>query len=919
MENTTSSPVENKDNIEVKINSQFNEEKWTRVGPKDVSISRFSLLDTILQQAKNEHFLDKLKELSIAHLEDYEQSVAARYFLGMIALKKNLPDETIYLKQLLDQFQEISKWAVVEYLADQMLQVSENRTILRAKATALEKLGKSKEVIPVLEKLAKIDRKNPDIAMKYADAIINEDVDKAVLFYKQAAEAYTKSLQFEKLKIVWNKLADLTPEDLPFFKKIERILSGHRQKEILSELYAQLTIHYIEKDDLDNIINLSKKVLEYNPNYLRFKKELVEAYKKKYKDHSLLEDFVRYSNLLNNKKNILNAIQDFETNIVFDKGNYVFHRSWGVGKIKELNTSEMIIDFKDKEAHRMDIQMALKSLKPLTEDHFWVVQFEKPKELENMFKTDILSFFKLMLSSFGNKVSVNDIKVELMDKYVPTKDWSKWWTKTRNQLLKDNLINISPQKKDIIELYETPVTPSDQFIEKFQVAQGFDERAAVFIATMKNPDEAMDALEYMQPFFKESLRSFDYIVRISSIFILDLMQEVMGDDEHYYAPEILRDIVSDLKKMNVVEAAMVGDKLKYTDLKKSFSSLVKANHPDWQKIFVELLLQTPVKIHKLLFSDLVEFGNPANIQEFFNRIRKDARGNVEVFLWAMKNLLTGGIHVENLPMEEQLLSFFRVLKLIPKLEPKGTKLKNAAKEIFLGATHEDLIKNITLYAKGSIRKFISLSKDITFFSDYEKEQVYQYLKAINPELVDEDVDSKQSVHTAFDAIIKSGGTFASQDAIDAMQKELDHIVKVEMPANSKEIGLAQEKGDLRENSEYKAALEHQIILQATITRLENQLKTVNLLAANQVNVDEIRIGTKVKLKDMKTDDIFVYSIMDQWDADVDKGIISYKSPLGNSLMKGKKGEKVAFGSGDSEQHFEILSIDKALDNEGRLI
>ena len=301
---TSSESDLSENSIEGKVQSQFNEEKWTRVSAKDVSISRFNLLDSILQQAIEEDFLDRLKEMSKEHLLEYEPSVAGRYFLGMIALKKNLPDEIVYLKQLLDQFQEISKWAVVEYLSDQMLQVSENRTILRAKLTALEKLGKIKETIPVLEKLARVDRKNPDVAFKYADAILDEDIDKGIQFYKQAAEAYAKSLQFEKLKTVWNKLVDLIPADLQFFKKIERILSGHRQKEILADLYVQLAYHFIRTEDLDHIILLSHKVLEYNPNYLRFKKELVETYRKKYKDHSLLEDFIRYSGLLNNKKNI---------------------------------------------------------------------------------------------------------------------------------------------------------------------------------------------------------------------------------------------------------------------------------------------------------------------------------------------------------------------------------------------------------------------------------------------------------------------------------------------------------------------------------------------------------------------------------------------------------------------------------------
>lgn len=927
MDNATEAKMENEKmgnsinkDLDAKIQSQFNEEKWTRVSAKDVSISRFNLLESILNQAIAEKSLEALKDASKKHLEDYEPSVAARYFLGMVSLKQNLPDEIVYLKQLLDQFQEISKWAVVDYLADQMLQVSENRTILRAKSTALEKLGKTKEAIPILEKLARVDRKNPDVALKYADAIIDEDLDKGVQFYKQAAEAYAKTLQFEKLKAVWNKLVELVPDDLTFFRKIERILSGHRQKDILADLFVQLAHHYLKKEDVDNVLLLCKKILEYNPNYVRFKKELVETYRKKYANHSLLEDFIRYSGLTNPKKNILNAIQDFETNIVFDRNNYVFHRSWGVGKIKEINTSEMIIDFHDKNEHRMEIQMALKSLKPLKEDHFWVYQFEKPEELKKLFEDDIVSFFKIMLTSFNNKLSLGEIKMEIVDKYITLRNWSKWWSKVRATLLKDNLIGVSPQKKDIIELYEISVTLSDQLIEKFQAAQNFDDRLAAAIATLKNPDDLIDAIEYMQPFFKESMRSFESEIKLQSLWTLDMLHEALGDEDRFYSEESKSELVKEFSAMSVKEISDLGSKIKYPEIKKYFARWVKSYHDQWPKVYVELLLQTPIKIHKTIITDLIDAGKDEQIQEFFVALRKDSRGNAEVFLWTMKNIFQNAWDIENIPYEELLLEFFRLIRSIPKLEPKGTKLKNAAKDILIGSLKDDLIHYIKKYATDSIRKIVSLFKDVAVLTEYEREQVIKSLKEISPEQFTDSDEGERSIKVTnlLEQLQKSGGTIASQDAIRKMQKEMDHLVKVEIPENSKEIGVAQEKGDLRENAEYKAALEHQVILQSNLQKLENQLKSVIQVVGSQIPTDEITVGSKVRLKEVKTGDIFVYSILDQWDADVDKGIISYKSPLGAAMLKARKGGMVKFGSGSDEQNLEVLSIEKALDDDGNL-
>ena len=95
----------------------------------------------------------------------------------------------------------------------------------------------------------------------------------------------------------------------------------------------------------------------------------------------------------------------------------------------------------------MNIQMALKSLKPLTEEHFWVYQYEKPDEIKKLFNDNLDEFFKILIRSFGNKISMNELKEELVDKYVPANSWSKWWIKARAAILKDNLIAISPEEK----------------------------------------------------------------------------------------------------------------------------------------------------------------------------------------------------------------------------------------------------------------------------------------------------------------------------------------------------------------------------------------------------------------------------------------------------------------------------------------
>ena len=908
-------------NLESKIQNQFNEEKWTRISTKDVSISRFKLLESILEETIQEDKISALKSASKDHLSGYEASLSARYFLGMLALKDNSPEDLHYLKQLLDQFQNLSKWAVVDYLCDKILVQSENRAVLRAKSTALEKLGKTKEAIPILEKLAQIDRRNPDIAFKYADAIISDDIDKGIQFYKQSAETYAKNLQFDKLKTSWGRIVDLVPEDFSFYRKIERILSGHRQKEILADLYIQLTHHYIKKGDIDVIISLCKKILECNPNYSRFKNELLKAYREKYKDHSLLEDFIKYSGLLNTRKTVTNSIQNFETNIVFDKDNYVFHRSWGVGKTTSINTEEMIIDFKDKQEHKMNIQMALKSLKPLREDHFLALQYEQPQQLSEYFKDDITKFFKILLSSFGGRISLNELKPMICERYIPEKVWSKWWSKTRSEILRDNLIGISPQRKDIIELRDSPITQSEKYIEKFQGASSLEEKLSIAAEAQKESSDMTDFMEYMIPFFKESLKSIDTESRIQSIIILEMIGDYLKEEDRIVDESGKNLIIDEMKEFSVEKCVKFGSQLKTSEILHKYIKWLKKYRNDSEEIYSQLLFKVQVKYHKSLIADLIAEKKWDFLNKFFSQLCKKASTYPDIFLSNFRALVYKHWEIPGIELDDHSLSFFRLMNQLQKIESKGTRLKGIVKELIMGSGQKDFLKFIDQKSKeGSVRRFVSLLREVGFLNELEKSKFINILTQKYSEEFQDEHKLKSDIH--IDDLMKEskkkGVGIASQNAISRMHKELDRILQVEIPANSKEIGIAQEKGDLRENAEYKAAMERQAILQASVSKLKTELEELLPIVGAYIPKGEVTLGSKVKLNDKQNKDLFVYSIMDKWDADIDNGIISYESPLGKALLGHKTGDIVEFGTEARKQELEILEITNAVNHEGSL-
>ncbi|MCX7999416.1 MAG: transcription elongation factor GreAB, partial [Leptospiraceae bacterium] len=311
-----------------KLTTLFNEEIYIRVDASNIPVTKFKIYDDLLKNYRAQNQLEAIISILNDHLQDHPDSVAAHYMLGMVYLTLNRIDESGHLKILLEQLKQHNKWTIIEYVTEQILQFGEQRLALKFKAEALEKLNKNKELKVVLEKLAKHDRKNPEIAKKYALSILDQDKPKAITYLKQAAESFARAKDYQNLEEIWPILVENNYEDTAFIEKVERILLGNRDRSRIVILLTPIMEMYKILEDVDKTIYYLKKILEYEPFSSKARNDLVRAYRQKYKNHSLLNEFLKLSEIGNTKKPIKTCIANFERNIVFDTNNYVLHRNW---------------------------------------------------------------------------------------------------------------------------------------------------------------------------------------------------------------------------------------------------------------------------------------------------------------------------------------------------------------------------------------------------------------------------------------------------------------------------------------------------------------------------------------------------------------------------------------------------------------
>ncbi|MCL2155438.1 MAG: GreA/GreB family elongation factor [Leptospirales bacterium] len=893
-----------KEKIMEKLLSLFKEEAWGRLDFKDVGISRFKILDDIFNSIIEDHVEDEAIKICKEQLDEQPGSISASYIAGLLGHELERIDEKKHLRRLIEKFTENHKWAVVEIISEKILEYGESGFALRALATSLERLGRNKEAIPVWESLLKIDRFDAQVAKKLALATVNQDQEKSIQYMKLSIEGFIKSKHFDEIPSLWQKLATVSIDDVQFFERIERMLVDAKQPDLAADLLKTLLNKYRDDNNPDKAIEFLKKVLNYRPEDMHSRRELIKLYEVKYGDHSQFSQFLKLSKLNNFKSPVKFAIQDFEKNIVFDKGNYVFHSSWGLGKIDNIDGEGIVVTFRDKANHSMSIQMALNSLRPITKDHIYVMKYEDPNTLNEIFKNDFMQFFELLIKSYGGEILADDIKSELIPDFVEEKNWVKWWSKARTQIRKGPIYGVSDKKKNLIYMRDKPVTFADELLGKFIGTASFSERLNIAIEFINNIDkkEGEEVASYLIDYFMEQIKGDSNTRQILSYFILSdlLSYSVSSKIKLDQAKERIISFIKDSHDLPFISI-----KITSYDYKKNFVNLIVANRDDWAHVLFELLFETPVRIHKYIVNILMRSHQYNTINHFIDRIIPEAKQYPDIFIWVAKNIFIGTWNYDWLdyPEENLVLSYFRLMNELKKIEVDGNRLKNLMTNIICDDNFEALKRIVNRYDHQLVGKIFDIFENLSYI---EKSQLEKF-----EEIVKSRFDNIQSSSDAIEEEWKSDieKLIVSKEGYDRKKAELDQMRNVEMASLSNELSnVANASSDIRENVDYNTLMEKQTVLQLAISRIDEEMKKADILDPEKINTDCVNIGTKVLLSGDERSS--AYTILGPWDADFEKGVLSYRSPIAKAILGKKLGDDVTFRIDDKVQSFKIMSIER---------
>ncbi len=889
------------------VNELLNEEKWTRAAINNYTVANFQELDEIVNRVTEEELQDEVRELCEEHLQHTKNSIIALYISGLLDLARQSMDDA-NLSLLTKIFTDNHKWNIVEYLANRMLEFGENRFALRILADVYRNENETTKLHDVWERLIRVDFEEADIVKHLAEIReANGETDEAVSYYKKALHRYITKKSFSSVKEVWHKLVQLAPGEAEFFyhaeSKIARTISTERAVQLLEDLYP----HFKQNQDWDRGIELLKRVLAYDSKNPWARKEIVECYEARHADHSNLDEYIRVSNINQNWRPIQEAIADFEKHISFDTGNFVFHRSWGIGRIRSIEGDDITIDFAKKRGHKMSLKMAINALDVLPKDHIWVLRAVwKREKLHDLVKKNPIWALKTVIRSLGNSADMKKIKAELVPSILSAGEWSSWSTKAR-QILKTNPdFGTLTDKVDHFVVRDQPITFEEKTFNKFKAEKTFFDRVKTieeFIDYIQDEGDGIDSeffremFEYFAAFIRNPAQVNEYV--ISSVIVLrDIVTKfpfLKGDLE--------LDFDSFYQQIDDLEG--VFSRIESTDLKKRFLSLVRKVDKNWGPVYARLL---PYHLSRDILVDLDRHHQSDLILAFIGRVHENYRDMRESFVWLVRNTSDDPWFDQlGITLEKRLIAMVHILDMTFRDIDNGKDVSYNRK--INKQAHAYLMKDGTLPDFLDTADEEAVSRIFTLISD---------VKEMDPK---ELLDLKQRVLTRFPHFRFYGEDVVEQSTrkvlyctapkYDAKQAEYKYLQEVEVPQNSKEIEQAREYGDLKENAEYKAAKERQDSLNNRAARIKTELEQAHVVKPADVSGEEVAFGTKVTLHDLENDTQLVYSILGPWESDPDNGIINYQSPLGNKLLHHKAGDELDFVINEKRYHLAVKSVDVA--------
>ena len=599
----------------------------------------------------------------------------------------------------------------------------------------------------------------------------------------------------------------------------------------------------------------------------------------------------------------------------FHKGALVLSAAWGLGEVKSIDYfyRRVVVDFRVRKGHQLTYDAACETLVLAPEDHILVTQRADPNRIAMMLKDQPAEFVKEMLRSFGD-MPITRLE-ELCSQYgfVKQANWKKFWEGARGDLRKDKFVEIPTRRADPIHLKAAVEDYGDMWFKA--LAQQRDPKSILSSVrelqgvgrTKALDDETRAIVAERLAFALKAARGVDDALYARIAFCMDdlkLDSENVAKARAYLWAKGLKDEERYLAAARTLPARETG----------SLVAFLTAEDRETTKR--QLFAVLPQMCFPLLSETLAHFRKDADCGEAVAALLRQPSAPA-----TLVTLILGRHDSHEEFYREQRA--FAAREAAPG-EEKVAKGWECLPDFITLLTHaialgegkqggetlrmQNVIRRLFADAKWleGIFKQLKPADQALFFERFQASIAWDpsthhlivvRMTHIAPELAARQIKKEE---------IKKIERITSLRSYAERQAAYEKLVKVEIPENTKRIEFAKSYGDLSENAEYQYAKDEQRALMQKESVLQKDLNEVKAVDfADVVNPTIVCPGSMVAITTAAGAEL-VYTILGEWDNDLERGVISNKTKLALNMLGKSVGE--TFELPDAEGNVSVATI-----------
>ena len=604
---------------------------------------------------------------------------------------------------------------------------------------------------------------------------------------------------------------------------------------------------------------------------------------------------------LRNREHFQGCVRNFELLSHLEKGAFIFHTAgWGAGEIADVSLvrEEIACEFEYViGVQHLTFEKAFKTLLPLTRDHFYSRRFGNPDDLEEEARKSPNEVIRLLLHDLGPKTA-SEIKEELCDLVIPIEDWNRWWQTARTRMKKDTKIETPKEQRDPFRLRDEELPHEMALHQALESNPGIQAMIQMVYTFLRDFSETLKNKEFkasLEARLREALKQeLNESQRVQILFFLE--------DLHFSGAQ--KELVSLLKEMK--NCIPIVSSIEVLAFQKRALQLIREHRKDWKEIFMDLLFVVEAYLLRdYLLQELASLEElKSELTTKLNDLLLHPIAYPDVFVWYFQKTLDK--KYRHLPFAEsagQNRFFEALLVLLDHLEQKEGQ-RDLAKKILtlLTSNRYKVIRDIMQQSDlVEVKEYLLLATKCQSFNDHDIKILHSLAAVVHPSLAhlrkDTNTTEEQQIWT-------------TQEGYQSTQQRVQRIATVDTVQNAREIEAARALGDLRENAEFKAALERRDRLQAELKFLSDQLACARVITPEDVIIHEVGIGTVVHCRTSKGEHLH-FTLLGPWDADPERHILSFQSKLAQALKGRTIGDEVTFQG----ETYSITDIDSYFEQE----